>query len=463
MSLSSALGSALSGLAANARRTDVIAGNLANALTPGYAPRALGAEARLDGGVRVSGIARQLDPVILGDRRLADSASAGAAARADFAASLARALPSADVPGSLTERLSRFEAALVTATARPEDDLRLDAVLREADGLARALNAASAEIDILRSRADAQIAQAVEHVNGGLARVEELNARIVTARSTGQDTATLEDLRQSEIDALAEYMPLRQLDRSGGAVALVTTGGALLLDGRAAEIAFEPTRIVTARMSLSDGQLSGLRIDGREVPATDAGPLGGGRLGALFDNRDRLGPEAGAALDEVARVLIERVEALTPPPIPGLFTDAGARLDPTETTGLAGRIALTPAVDPERGGALFRLRDGLEAGAPGGPADAPYLNALIASLAGPGSVSGAVSALEGAVAQTRLAAEDAVSFAFTRAGALRLIELEGGVDSDAELQRLLLVEQAFAANARMIQTIDDMMQTLLRI
>jgi flagellar hook-associated protein 1 FlgK len=31
------------------------------------------------------------------------------------------------------------------------------------------------------------------------------------------------------------------------------------------------------------------------------------------------------------------------------------------------------------------------------------------------------------------------------------------------MQRLLLVEQAFAANARMIQTIDDMMQTLLRI
>ncbi len=50
MTLTSALGNALTGLAANARRTDVIAGNLANMQTPGYAPRVLGAEALLEGG-----------------------------------------------------------------------------------------------------------------------------------------------------------------------------------------------------------------------------------------------------------------------------------------------------------------------------------------------------------------------------------------------------------------------------
>ena len=43
------------------------------------------------------------------------------------------------------------------------------------------------------------------------------------------------------------------------------------------------------------------------------------------------------------------------------------------------------------------------------------------------------------------------------------LELEDGVDTDAELQRLLLIEQAYAANARMIETVDDMMQALLRI
>lgn len=38
-----------------------------------------------------------------------------------------------------------------------------------------------------------------------------------------------------------------------------------------------------------------------------------------------------------------------------------------------------------------------------------------------------------------------------------------GVDSDAEMQKLLQYEQAYAANARVIQAVNDMMDQLLRI
>lgn len=463
MSLSSALGNALSGLTANSRLTDVISGNLANALTPGHAPRTLGLQARQGGGVAVTGITRGLDPVLLGDRRLADSAALAAETRAALAAALERALPSADIPGSLTDRLGRLEAALATASARPEDELRLDTVLQEAGSLLGALNAASEEIASLRSRADAEIAGAVDQLNAGLAEVGRLNARILAARSSGQETAALEDLRQQEIDALSGLVPLRQLDRANGVVALVTTGGALLLDGRAAQVGFEPSPVVTAQMSLAAGDLSGLRLDGRALQGDGVGALGGGRLGALFDNRDRIAPEIEAALDTLARSLVERVETLTPPPAAGLFTDAGARLDPAAVTGLAGRIALNAAVDPARGGALFRLRDGPDAASAAPAGSAPYLAGLAQALAGPGPLAGDVAALESRTARTRLGAERETSLAAAQAAELRSLELEGGVDSDAELQRLLLVEQAFSANARMIQTIDEMMQTLLRI
>ena len=36
-----------------------------------------------------------------------------------------------------------------------------------------------------------------------------------------------------------------------------------------------------------------------------------------------------------------------------------------------------------------------------------------------------------------------------------------GVDSDAELQALMLVEQAYAANAKVLSVIDDLMKLLL--
>jgi flagellar hook-associated protein 1 FlgK len=38
-----------------------------------------------------------------------------------------------------------------------------------------------------------------------------------------------------------------------------------------------------------------------------------------------------------------------------------------------------------------------------------------------------------------------------------------GVDSDAELQKLLLIEQSYAANARVMQAVDEMLQRLMEI
>jgi len=198
----------------------------------------------------------------------------------------------------------------------------------------------------------------------------------------------------------------------------------------------------------------------------------GGRLAALFDTRDALGPEVLRGLDSFARDLIGRTERLTPPPSPGLFTDAGARFDPAQETGLAGRLAVGAAVDPSAGGALFRLRTGPDAALPSAVAQAPYLAALGPALSAqeatvpneaPRDLSSHAARLSSRAAQARLTAESAQSFAAGQAGELREMELRRGVDSDAELQRLILVEQAFSANARMIQTLDDMMQTLLRI
>ena len=67
------------------------------------------------------------------------------------------------------------------------------------------------------------------------------------------------------------------------------------------------------------------------------------------------------------------------------------------------------------------------------------------------------------VASDRLTAEGERSFASARAEALKTAELENGVDTDQEMQNLLLVEQSYAANARVINAVDDMIQQLLRL
>jgi flagellar hook-associated protein 1 FlgK len=54
--------------------------------------------------------------------------------------------------------------------------------------------------------------------------------------------------------------------------------------------------------------------------------------------------------------------------------------------------------------------------------------------------------------------------ASARSTVLRDTELaKTGVDTDAELQKLLVIEQAYAANARVIQTVGEMVDQLLRL
>ena len=55
------------------------------------------------------------------------------------------------------------------------------------------------------------------------------------------------------------------------------------------------------------------------------------------------------------------------------------------------------------------------------------------------------------------------SFSLAQRDILKNIELQNGVDSDHEMQKLLLLEQAYAANAKVVSSADEMLQQLLRL
>jgi flagellar hook-associated protein 1 FlgK len=254
-----------------------------------------------------------------------------------------------------------------------------------------------------------------------------------------------------------------------------------LLDGsRPNALGFTATATIVPQMTLASGALSGLTLGGRPVDPGPAGPLAGGRLALAFEVRDGMAPEAQGRLDALARDLVARfadpsVDPSLVPGSPGLFTDAGAAFDVLQEVGLAGRLAVNAAADPAAGGALRRLRDGLGSAVPGPAGDASLLNGLRAALTGarvpasggfgPGarSFSDLAGTWGASVSGARLAAETDASFARARADGLREAEGANGVDTDRELQGLLAVERAYAANARVVQTVDEMIATLLEL
>ena len=484
MTISGALTNALSGLRAAGRGAEVVSSNISNALTPGYGRRVLGLSSSTIGdygGVRVDGIMRIVDASLAADKRLAGSEQQNAQGSADFFQRVEMLLGTPDNPSSMTARLADLENALITAASRPDATERLDAAVFQAKGLASSLRATSDGIQEARGVADRTIAGQVDQLNVSLEQVVALNQQITALQVQGGNIAGLQDQRQGIIDAISNLVPVREVPRDNGQIALYSTGGAVLLDGTAATVGFEPSNVVTPYMSVGAGTLSGLTINGTPVrTGTDNGVLRGGALGAQFNIRDELGVEAQEQVDAIARDLVMRfqdpaVDATLAPTDAGLFSDSGGAFDPVNERGLSSRLELNAAVDPDQGGHSWRMRDGLNAVLPGTAGNASLLQNLSTVLNDPrvpasGGFSGGAFTLTGLAAavtsgigSSRTIAEQQLSFASARLSELTERQLADGVDTDEEIQRLLIIEQAYAANARVVEAVDEMMQTMLRL
>ncbi|MBK0401167.1 flagellar hook-associated protein FlgK [Limibaculum sp. M0105] len=488
MSISSALQSAISGLGTNSRMLEVVSDNLANQLTDGYAARStvLGSVAGgVGGGVRVVSVERATDPELTAMRRHADAEAARGQVLADAARTLASALGETSEAGSLIDRLRSFETALGALADTPESAPRQSAAAIAAADLAASFVTISDRANDLRNSADAAIAAEVEGINTALGEIARLNRQIQVFTATGRETGALEDERERQIDRVAAALPVRETRHDDGRIELRTEQGLTLVDTRAHLLEFTPTPVISPQMSYAGGTgaLSGLMLGGVDIaPGSGrAQSITDGGLVGLFAVRDAEVPAFQAKLDALAMDLIRRgdlggLDPTTPPGAPGLFTDAGAAFDPANLTGLSGRIALNPAVDPNAGGDPARLRDGLGAGAPGPSGNDTLLRALsdafaertdasdVLGLSGQLSLDGRIAGVMELTASTRVARETelgALSAARTTLAAQE--GRERAVNEDAELAHLLRIEQAFAANSQVIQAAARMLDELTRI
>lgn len=484
MTISGALSNAMSGLRAAGRGAELVSSNISNALTPGYGRRELSLSSSsigTYGGVQVNGINRIVDAGLASDRRLADAEHGYASLSADFFARIETLLGTPDNPASLSAQLSGFESSLITAASRPDAPERLSSAVADARGLVNRISEASAGVQDARSKADQTIANQVKELNGALLQVQALNSQITAAQVQNGNVPALLDQRQQVVDQIGILVPVREVPRDNGQIALYTTGGAVLIDGTAATVGFDAVNLVTPYMSQSAGSLSGLTLNGQAIRTdSENGALRGGAIGAQFAIRDEQGVEVQTQLDAIARDLVERfqdpsVDSTLSPGDPGLFTDNGSAFDPLDEVGLSERLALNAAVDPDQGGQAWRLRDGMNATTTGNVGDASLLQSLTSALnnartpasdsfgGGAFSAINLVSTFMSAVGADRTQAEQTLSYASARLSELTERQLADGVDSDDEIARLMVIEQAYAANARVIEAVDEMMQTMLRL
>ncbi|OAN69189.1 flagellar hook-associated protein FlgK [Jannaschia sp. EhC01] len=485
MSISSTLSSALSGLTASSRAADVVSSNIANAMTDGYGVRRLDLAARQIGndgsGVRIVGITRQEDTVLIGQRRSAGADLGASQTAADFMARLESLIGAPDDPGSLSARLADFEGKLISAANAPWNATHLSGAVQGAQAFAEALNSLSDDVQAERGRADTNIGLAVDQINASLQGLEELNSRILSVSASGGEVASLMDAQSQLVDQISPLIPLQTRRDNNGKLNIYSDDGHVLLSHRAATLGFDKVPGMDPYLSLDNATLSGLTINGRDMRMDGPDPaFDGGQLRALFDVRDTLAPEAQARLDGIAMDLAERfdtsgLDATLTAGAPGLFTDAGSLADTVNELGLASRLRVNAAVVPDEGGTVWRLRDGMGATSEGPTGNATFLTAQIDALAtsrttGSAAFSSTQRTMAGLISENlsiaglaRSTADMSLGRSSAQHAALEAAELAGGVDSDAELQQLLRIEQMYAANARVVSVAEQLMDELMRI
>lgn len=482
MSLSNAINAARSGLQASSLRADIVATNVSNATTPGYVRRSVLLGESIVGsntnGVHVDGVSRSADSALTAQRMSLSSDLAQASVMSSTWQALSARLGDSTDGAGLFSLFSDFETALSQAAATPESASHAAGVLDAANAIVREFRDLSRYVDSQRAEADLEIANGVETVNAALQTVHSINVKLGSTDRTSSEAAALMDERQRAVDTIAEYMPIETVPRANGAIDIVTKEGVYLIAGTPRTIEFTPSSSFGPNQTLAGGQLSGLTVDGLDLTpgAATYSAVSSGLFSALFTLRDTDLPKFSAQLDTVANDLVTRLsdDALDPTKTPGEF---GLFIDknPAGGAGLASRLQVNPLVDPAQGGEISRLRDGLGAAAPGETGNNTILTALYDALTatnainsnglqGLFSVSDLAANLSSLTGQARISKETILSSTTAQHTIMRDAEqAKTGVDVDDQMQQLLMIEQAYSANARVIEIANQMMQRLLEI
>ena len=489
MTISQALLNAGSGLTAASRRAGVTSNNIANALTEGYNRRDVSLAERVTAGVgagvNVAGVTRATSPAVTYERRIADAMDSYYGANAGAMTRISNMLGGPEDPSSLFQKYANLESAMRALAETPDSAPLQQKVVSASNDLAATFTQLSQGYQQLRMDADREIANRVSDVNDALQKIESLNNSIGRGMSTGADVTALMDQRQLLIDKVNQSIPVRELQRDNGKVDLMTPEGVFLLAGTARTVEFTGSPVIgaTSVYNAGAGSLSGLTVDGKDIApgSGSAQSVSAGAIAGLFNVRDTSVPEMSLALDALAFDLVGRfadpaVDPSLAPGDPGLFTDAGANADVSTLTGLAGRLEINAAVDPAQGGAVWRVRDGIGSVTPAAAGSDAFVRAMIAAMSDSRPThaalqsSGDLSAAESAAHLTSLAGGARANAVDQHTASTALVkslfeaeQFETGVDTDRELQNLLIIEQAYAANARVIQTVDQMIQRLMDI
>ena len=311
MNLTQALATSLSGLTATQTNLSIVAGNVANAQTPGYIAQSATQVATASGdagaGVSIASINRLLDQFVQQQLRSESSGGAYANLRANFYQQLQQIYGQPGSNTSLDSAFNNFTSAVQALSTSPNSSAAQSQTIGAAQALAQQLNNATNSIQTLRSQADQAIAGDVQQANNALQQIASINQQLAGSSSTDSTAALLENQRDQYIDQLAKLMDIRVVQGSNNQVSVFTGSGAQLVGTQASQLNFSPTGTVAATDQWnSDPTKSGLGTitlvspAGGSVDLVAGGGIRSGEIAGYLNMRDSVLVQAQGQIDEIA-------------------------------------------------------------------------------------------------------------------------------------------------------------------
>lgn len=469
MSLTGALNSASSGLRTTQTLSSVAADNVANALTPGYTRRSAAVVSTANGqrGVTIADIRREVDASL---QRMSRMETGKMVRYQVLDEGLSRYTAFLGQPGdgrSPADKFSAFQNSFTTLINMPSAHGAQSGVALAAEDLAQSVRGAATSLSTTLSEVDMEMRYEVADLNQALYQLQDLNAKRLAFEPGTANAANMGEQIDGLLDQISGIVDTRVSFSSTGTVSVYTVGGAALIEGQSVQ---------DVTFNAGDGTLMAGQQD--ITPFKDGvRGLQHGSLVGLSELKRTVIPQFNAQLDEYARGLIqsfENADTSLAPGEAGLFTDNGAAYNPANLTGLASRLQVNEKVSLTGDGEVWRLRDGLDAITEGPAADTTQIAAFVdgfnAAVGAPASTGIAATvtlqdfAAEMVTSQStaRVRAENNYSAARTAAEMVNGTRSNAeGVNIDDEMQRLLLIEQSYAANSRVLTTVSNMIDTLI--
>jgi flagellar hook-associated protein 1 FlgK len=347
--------------------------------------------------------------------------------------------------GEIGEQLSKFSNSIDQLSSDPSSIPLRQGLLTAANNLAATFRNVSNNLQTQRSNVDLSVGQVVQQINVLTEQVARLNGQIMAMENVGQDASILIDQRTVLIRQLSQLVDVSVIKSDNGITLTTANGAALVTGNRSFSLAAQMDSSGVQHIFAQADDLTGL--------------ITGGKLAGLLQVRDQELPGLLSDLDTLAAGLINALNGAH---------RGGFDLDGNP----GGDLFVAPAASGQGAAATFAVQVTDPAliaassdGSPGSNGNLAVLSAVrsqpVASGQNPIDFYANLVFKVGDEVSNSAAALDASSLI------LRQLEDQrgsiSGVSLDEEAANLIRYQHAYEASARVVNTINELLDTVINL